>query len=201
VRERVTFGTEELGSRQTQEFQTGEPYVFRIIHINNTGAFIILLVILLLCIIIGLRIEGVLGGVVIGAAISQLGTIGGQWLTWMRERRFKVAEIQRQAIHELQDALSDVLGKLPDAIKAKAEGRSATAESAIDMQKIVDNIDKSSSIIVDHKLKSLAGEFKQAALHAYNSGGSAPSGFIDAHRKLKEVNTRVRELMLSLFEG
>jgi hypothetical protein len=154
-----------------------------------------------LTIIGGGWIGGTLGAVVIGGTFSLLGAFGVQWLTWVKERRFKVADIQRQAIYDLQDAMSEALRKLPDAIEANDKGQSRTDQSAIDVRKIVHEMDKLSSRVLDDRIKLLCEEYKKAVLSAFNLGKKSPSGYLDVESKLKEVNTRVRELMPSLFEG
>jgi hypothetical protein len=158
-----------------------------------------LIIAVLVAIISGCWVGGTLGGTLIGGALSVLGAFGAQWLTWARERTLKVAEIQRQAIYELQDALSEALRKLPDARKANAVGQADKDQSAIDFCMILHDINKLSSRIKDENIKVLCDDYSINARTAFNDD-KLPSGYVDVETKLKEINKRVRELMPALFE-
>jgi|SRR5271157_350479 len=164
-------------------------------------ASLFLIFVAVLIIIAAGWIGGPLAGVLIGGSVSLLGGFGGQWLTWVRERRFKVAEIQRVAIYELQDAMSEALRKLPDASKANRNGQANTDQSSIDFRRLIHHIDTLSSRVFDARIKASCDEYKCAALSAFDDENNYSSGYLTAESKSKEVNTRVRELMPSLFEG
>jgi hypothetical protein len=112
-----------------------------------------------------------------------------------------VAEIQRQAIYEVQDALLEALRKLPDASKANRHGQSNTDQSSIDFLSLIQHIDTLSSRVFDERIKVVCDDYKRVSLSAFSDDKNYSSGYLTAESKLKEVNTRVRELMPSLFEG
>jgi hypothetical protein len=168
---------------------------------SPTWASLVLILAAVVITIAAAWIGGPLASVLLGGGLTLLGGFGGQWLTWVRERRFKVAELQRQAIYDLQDVMSEALRKLPDAAKANRDGQSGTNQSSVDFRLLIHELDKLSARVFDDPIKVACDEYKRAALSAFNDEKNYPSGYLTAESKLKDINTRVRELMPSLFEG
>ena len=139
--------------------------------------------------------------VLLGGSLTLLGGFLSQWLIWVRAYKFKVAELQRQAIYDLQDAMSEALRQLPDAAKANRHRESTESQASIDFRLLIHELDKLSARVFDDPIKVACDEYKRATLSAFNDVKKYPTGYDTADEKLKEVNARVRTIMPSLFEG